>query len=37
MIISALVEAVILLITIVEIICHCQCGILLNLQESEIR
>lgn len=38
MIISALVlRAVILLITNVGIICHCQCGIFPNLQESEIR
>lgn len=36
-VISALVEAVILLITIVGIIYHCQCGIFPNLQESEIR
>ena len=38
MIIGALVlQAVILLITIVGIICHCQHGIFPNLQESEIQ
>jgi len=37
MIISVLVEAVIQLITIVRIICHYQCDISPNLQESKIR
>lgn len=32
MVISALVEAVILLITIVEIICHCHCDIFLSFK-----
>lgn len=34
-VISALVEAAILLITIVEIICHCRCDFFPNLRESE--
>lgn len=36
-VISALVEAVILLITVVGIVCHCQHSIFPNLQESKIR